>query len=347
MGISKRKVMHAVEHYHPYAAGLFVSGLLVCRALRMQAVDKYFTIAYQTTRNDQIHFSKGYDDIYPVLLAVGVITLVRFLYTSVVLRPIAAKLKMSVGLTAKFVESGWFGIFYIVVTTWGYFLFRDEVWWYNARYFWDGYPYAIDLDMKTFYCVNLAFWVQSLMCFAFEPPRKDAMTLLFHHVLTIYMIIAAHLTGFVRYGAAIMMLHNFGDILFYHSKVFNYTKLERLATIGWASFVVVWFYTRHVVFGYMIYSMWRAHEYIDYAWDYEKDVYFSYFARNIYLASVGSLQILNIIWFFQILKVLVKVIKGGKGEMKDSSTEYSDDEVERIKADPYEAEKKSKKSKSY
>lgn len=338
--------MRALEEYHPYAAGIIVSALLVGRALRLHTVDKYFTIGYQTTRNDQIHYSKGYDDVYPVIFTICVITLVRFLYTSVVLRPIARKLKMSIGLTAKFVESGWFGIFYLNTTLWGYLLFSDEVWWYNGRHFWDSFPHAIDLDMKTFYCVNLAFWLQSLMSFAFEPPRKDGRTLLFHHVLTIYMIIASYLTGFVRYGAAVMMLHNFGDIVFYHSKVFNYTKLDKLATIGWASFVGVWFYTRHVIFGYMIYSMWTANQYIPYTWDYEKEIFFSYFAVNCYLASVSSLQVLNIFWFFQILKVLVKVLTGGgTGEMKDSSTEYSDDEIERLKSEPYEDDEVGKKTK--
>jgi len=251
------------------------------------------------------------------------------------LKEVGLKLKMSVGLTAKFVESGWFGIYYAIATTWGYFLFRDEVWWYNARYFWDGYPYAIDLDMKTFYFVSLAFWLQSLMSFAFEPPRKDAGSLLFHHLLTVYMIIASYLTGLVRYGAAILMLHNFADILFYHSKVFNYTKLEKLATFGWVSFVFVWFYSRHLVFGYMIFSMWTAHQYIPLIWDYEQDIYFSYHAVNFYIASVMSLQILNIYWFLQILKVLFKVLTG-KGEVRDSSTEYSDDELEKLKSESYE-----------
>lgn len=323
--------MHTLEVCHPYVAGVIGSMLLVGKAFSISEVEKFFTVGYQTTRNSQVHFSLGYDDIYPVAFLLCVITVIRFLYTSVVLKPISQKLKMSVGLTAKFIESGWFSMYYLVVTTWGYFLFRDDIWWYNDRYFWDGYPYPIDLDMKTFYFVSLAFWLQSLLSFSFEPPRKDGKSLLFHHLLTIYMIIASYLTGLVRYGAAILMLHNFADILFYHSKIFNYTKMEKLATIGWISFVCVWFYTRHIVFGYMIYSMWTAHQYIPAVWDTEKGIYFSEIAVNFYLASVTSLQLLNIFWFTMILKVLVKVITG-KGEMKDSESEFSDDEVERLKS---------------
>lgn len=334
--------MHALEVYHPYAACVMGSVLLAGRAINIPEVDKFFTIGYQTTRNYQIHFSRGYDDFYPIAFFLCAITVIRFLYSTIVLKPIAHKLKMSVGLTAKFVESGWFSIYYLVVTTWGYFLFRDDIWWYNDRYFWDGYPYPIDLDMKTFYFVSLAFWIQSLLSFAFEPPRKDAKSLLFHHLLTIYMIILSYVTGLVRYGAAILMLHNFADILFYTSKVFNYTKMEKLASIGWVSFVCVWFYSRHLVFGYMIYSMWNAHQYIPPVWDTEKGIYFSEFAVNFYLASVMSLQLLNIFWFTMILKVLVKVIMG-KGEMKDSESEYSDDEVEQRKSNqPNNLQKKIK-----
>jgi acyl-CoA-dependent ceramide synthase len=322
--------MRSLEVYHPYVAGVIVSALLVGKAIEIPGVDKFFTIGYQTTRNNQVHYSRGYDDIYPVAGILCVITIIRFLYTTVVLKPIAHKLKMSVGLTAKFIESGWFSLYHLVVTVWGYFLFRDDIWWYNDRYFWDGYPYPIDFDMKTFYFVSLAFWLQSLLSFSFEPPRKDGKSLLFHHLLTIYMIMASYLTGLVRYGAAILMLHGCADILFYHSKVFNYTKLEKLASFGWVSFVFVWFYTRHVVFGYLIYSMWTAHQYIPPVWDTEKGIYFSEFAVNFYIASVMSLQLLNIFWFTMILKVLVKVIMG-TGEMKDSESEYSDDEVERLK----------------
>ena len=50
------------------------------------AVEKYFTIGYQTTRNGQVHYAKGYDDIFPILFYVCVITVIRFLYTNVVLK---------------------------------------------------------------------------------------------------------------------------------------------------------------------------------------------------------------------------------------------------------------------
>lgn len=330
MIVSKKEIKHVLEVYHPYVGIAVVGALLVGKATGVPGVDKFFSVAYQTTRHGQIHYSKGYDDAYLLVFLVSLITLLRFLYRNVVLEPIARKLKMSAGLTAKFIEAGWFGLYYVVVTTWGYFIFRDEQWWFNTRYMWDEYPHPIDLDMKIFYLASLSFWLQSLLSFSFEPPRKDDVAMAFHHFLTVSLISCSYLAGFVRVGAAILMQQNAGDIIYYHSKAFKYCKLERLSTIGWISFLVVWVYTRHIVFAAILYSLWTSDNYINFGWRPEEDHYFNDAAFWGFFIGLMLLQFLMIFWFFMIIKVAFRVLIG-QGELKDT-TEYSDDEVEESKS---------------
>jgi len=320
-----------LEEYHPYVAGGILAALLFGKAIRIPGVDKFFTIEYEATRHGQIHYGRGYDDLYPVAFFICIITLIRFLYTAVVLKPIARKWNMSVGETVKFVEAGWFAIYYIIATTWGFCIFSDEIWWFNSRYLWDGYPHAIDLDMKIFYLSSLAFWLQSLMSFTFEPPRKDNAVLCFHHFLTLGLIITSYLAGFVRVGAAIMTQQNVGDILFYQAKIFKYTKMDKTANVTWVLFLIVWVLTRHLVFGVIIYSFWQSPQYIPMIWSPEQEIYLNPTAFWCYLAAVLALQALMIFWLSMILKVLFKFLTGS-GKMEDS-TEYSDDEVENFKSD--------------
>jgi acyl-CoA-dependent ceramide synthase len=340
---TKKYIKHVVEVYHPYVACAIVVVLLLGRTI-IPGVDKFFTIASQTTRNNQIHYSRGYDDVYVIAFLVCVITLIRFLYRVVVLEPIARQLKMSKGLTAKFIEAGWCGLYFLVVTTWGCIIFADEPWWFNARYLWDGYPHALNLDLKIFMVAALAFWLQSLLSFSFEPPRKDDVAMTFHHCLTVYLIVCCYLTGFERVGAAILMQQNVGDIIYYHAKVFRYAKLPKLADAAWITFLFVWIYSRHIIFGVILYSFWHSNQYIPYIWDPELDIYFSKTAFYAYFASLSALQLLMCFWLVMIIKVAYKALLGGSAELKDS-TEYSDDEVEEQSVS-YKAEAITTKSKT-
>jgi len=284
------------------------------------------SLAYETTRKNELHLDKGWDDLYLVFFLVNVVTVARFLYKTFVLEPITRRLGMKPGLTSKFVEAGWFGFYYVLATYWGYVIFNDDVWWFSTRHLWDGYPHNVDHDMKLYYLSSLAFWLQSLLSFAFEPPRKDDAAMAFHHCLTVSLIVTSYLAGMTRVGAAILMQQNSADIVYYHSKLFKYAKLELVSTIGWVSFLFVWFYTRHVVFGAILYSLWSEVQlYIPYAWDPANDHYWTFNVHAGFFTGLMLLQFLMIFWFMMILKVAYRVLSG-QGEIKDT-TEYEDEEV--------------------
>ena len=52
-------------------------------------------------------------------------SLLLSLFSDISLKPLARKLKLSKNLTGKFIDAGWFSLYYLVATIWGFFIFRD------------------------------------------------------------------------------------------------------------------------------------------------------------------------------------------------------------------------------
>jgi len=318
-------VKHTVELYNYYLSCAVVLFTLCAKAAGVHYVDNFTRLLYGTTRNGGEHYGKGVGDIYFVFFMINVINAVKFMCKYTILQPLARLMHMKEGLAGKFVCAGWCSCYYIVSTSWGYFIFRDDAWWFSTRHLWDGYPHNVGFDMKSFYLISLAFWVHSLLSFPFEPPRRDDFAMIFHHLLTIALVLTSYLAGFTRVGAAILMEQNAADIFYYLSKQFKYARLELLSTVGWITFALVWFWTRHIIFGSILYSLWWETEiYIPHAWDAERDYYFNGPAHTGFFIALLLLQGLMVFWFAMILKVAFKVITG-RGEMMDT-TEYSDGE---------------------
>jgi len=317
----------AFEKYHPLVSALVVAGILTLKyGLQHEAADKYVGISYPTTKGPHQHHLKGWNDATFVFFMINVVTLIRFLYRKLFLDPLAKYLHFSRSLTLKFVDAGWFSLYYLVATAWGIYIFRDDEWWFNTRFLWDGYPHAMDYQMKQYYLVSLAFWLQCLLSFFFEAPRKDDGAYFFHHLLTISLIVSSYYFGYFRVGAAILIEQNLADVLYYHCKMFHYAKLDRVADVGWITFAITFFITRHVIFGYILKSLWfELPTYINKeSWDAENGFY----TPTLYVVfSVGlaALQCLMIFWFTMILRVAWGAISGG--EMKDT-TDMSDEEDE-------------------
>lgn len=85
MNLSKKYVKHVLEAYHPYVSLAIVIALVASRAVGVPGSERFFTVAYQTTTNDQLHYQKGWDDCYLVFFFMNIVTLIRFLHRKVVL----------------------------------------------------------------------------------------------------------------------------------------------------------------------------------------------------------------------------------------------------------------------
>jgi acyl-CoA-dependent ceramide synthase len=96
----------------------------------------------------------------------------------------------------------------------------------------------------------------------------------------------------------------------------NYIKLQTLTDTIFGLFTIVWLFLRHFAFIYLLYVI--AYDplnlRIPMEWNPEKGIYLTWPMLSMFLALLSGLQVLMVIWFFMICKVIAKVVSGAKAE---------------------------------
>eukprot|EP00026_Physarum_polycephalum_P010784 Phypoly_transcript_10964.p1 GENE.Phypoly_transcript_10964~~Phypoly_transcript_10964.p1 ORF type:complete len:358 (+),score=49.92 Phypoly_transcript_10964:138-1211(+) len=330
------KATRLLEEYHPYASVVALIGIGISKYYHPESFTALTDISYPSTMQRESgeveHYRKGFNDRLFVFFIFNVITVLRFLHRKLVVVPIAKKLQLSKGTTHKLIDASWFFLFFLVATVWGYVIFRDDEWWYSSPNLWAGYPHPFDYHMKYYYLFSLGFWIQCLVSFFFESPRKDDKAFFFHHLLTIGLIMASYRFNFFRVGAAILMEQNAADILYYQAKMCKYAGSDRAAEVTLVGFVIAWVYTRHFIFGWILYSIWyELPAFLNTpGWDDESGYYYAEWLWVAFISALVALQLLMIYWFFLILRVIYRaVFLGVTADSTDVSD--SDDEEEELK----------------
>lgn len=125
------------------------------------------------------------------------------------------------------------------------------------------------------YTQQLAFYTASLLFIAWRPadapPAKDAARMVFHHFLTMVLMLGALYTGYARLGIYVMMLHDIADIALYGAMSWHCVSKDdgagrRSATTAgfWALFVVAFVAFRLVYFPLSIGTWLRSPSFLDY-----------------------------------------------------------------------------------
>jgi len=268
-------------------------------------------------------YGRGWDDAYFVSLMVCLIAVLRWAYRQTVLKATAKYFLFGRSQTSKWMDVGWVALYYVVMWSWGISVFKDDPWFFNTKHFWIGYPHVLDRDFKAFYLIQLSFWIANLGMFFLEAQRRDYWQFLGHHFVTISLIVGSYYYHFYRIGAAVLLVQDIGDVFYYHVKMIKYAGYEKAATAGFGIFMLVWFLTRHVLYGGILYSLWMEfHQYLGtgpYA-----DVYLT---NNVWLTfglGLLALQGLLIFWFVMIVRLAIRVLNGY--EAKDETDELSEEE---------------------
>jgi len=145
--------------------------------------------------------------------------------------------------------------------------------------------------------------------------------------LTIGLIVASYKFNFFRVGAAILLEQNAADVFYYHAKAVKYMKWERVANGIVIIFLFVWVYTRHYIFGWILYSVWQELPlYLNKpGWDHATGYYYADWLKYLFLIALGALQGLMIYWFAMILRVVYRV---ATSDFTSDPTDGSSDEEE-------------------
>ncbi|KAK3937610.1 TLC domain-containing protein [Diplogelasinospora grovesii] len=316
---------------------------------------KFFTLSYYNPKSGK--YGLGWDDGHLILACVVLFTGLRAAAMEYLLAPFAkaqgiAKRK---DLT-RFSEQAWLLIYCSVFWTLGMYIYCNSPYYMNLHELWTAWPdREVSGVMKGYMLAQLAFWLQQILVINIEERRKDHWQMFTHHIITISLIYASYRYHHTRIGNLILVLMDVVDLFLPLAKCLKYLGYTTLCDCMFGVFMVSWFIARHVLYGAVCYSVW-AHSpvilpsgcfmgsndklsgpfdppsnkgslyLLEPLWNSEGLVCYNERVKWAFLSMLLFLQGLTLMWFVLIIRVAMKVLKGGAAE--DSRSDDEADELE-------------------
>ncbi|KAF3940437.1 hypothetical protein ABW19_dt0204622 [Dactylella cylindrospora] len=317
-----------------------------------QWTKKFYSVSYLNPRTGL--YGKGSDDAYLVFFWVVVFTLLRVCLMDYVASPYARFQGMSRKGAVRFAEQAWSFAYYTISFSVGMRLMVGSKYWFNLRQLWTDWPLReLDGSFKWYYLVQFACWVQQIFILHIEARRKDHYQMLAHHIITCALIYCSYVYHMTRVGHVILCLFDVGDILLAGAKMLKYMKYQTICDCAFGLFVLSWLLCRHIFFTYVIMSAQSDStqeipfgcfetdltSYVPYNESSPKmsDMFIRpqqtvCFNRSIQAGFVGllwALQGLMVMWFYLIIKVVIKVLMG-VGAEDNRSDDEAEEEIDEV-----------------
>ncbi|KDQ12730.1 hypothetical protein BOTBODRAFT_188998 [Botryobasidium botryosum FD-172 SS1] len=286
-------------------------------------------------------YAKGYGDLAFLAYYIVVFSFIRQFITIHILRPFAYS--QGIRKEAKldrFAEQGY------AVIYWGFFgitgvyvMSTLPTWWFKTDPIFLEYPqWRLQPQLKLYYLLQLSYWIQQLavLVLRLEKPRKDFRELVYHHLVTLWMIGWSYLMNFVYIGNLVFITMDVSDAFFAFAKCLRYLDYHKASAIAFAVFVCVWTYLRHWLNLVILYDLWTGFDKMpewSRVWNPREGVWMIWWMKWQMTAALGFLQGLNLFWYFLIWRVLIRAVF-----TSNLDDERSDDE------DEVEPEAKAKKA---
>jgi len=156
--------------------------------------------------------------------------------------------------------------------------------------------YFISSLLEKIYFINFAsyyvsdfFWIRT---------TSDIKMLVFHHTITLFLIFSCAVVARPVLGMSIMVLHDWGDAFLYMGKIATYLQKQKWADFSFYTFAILFFYFRIFGLATVIWAMF-------------KEPNNQTHHVKLYRAAetaVGFLYCCHIIWAYQILRVVYKIL---------------------------------------
>lgn len=184
--------------------------ILLAYYLGFHTFKKYIVLSYKIADNQ---YGKGSDDIYYVAYWVVTFTFLRASTMRFVYLPIGKWWGMDRSKRQRFAEQGWMFSYYIVFWSVGMHIMYHSPHWLNTSFYWIDYPHlTMTKQMKMYYLMQLAFWIQQVYTIHVEKKRKDHFAMVTHHFITITLIVSSYASNFTRIGNAVLCCMDLCDI---------------------------------------------------------------------------------------------------------------------------------------
>ncbi|TRM67750.1 TLC domain-containing protein [Schizophyllum amplum] len=214
-------------------------------------------------------------------------------------------------------EQGYAMCYFIVTGIWGLkIMVQLPIWWYRTDEFWRGYPHWDMIpELKQYYLMQAAHWLHELiiMVLGLERPRKDYKELVVHHIVTLWLIGWSYLTNLTYIGVSVFVSMDVPDVILSLTLLLNYLQMNRIKIPVFFVFFGVWTYFRHWLNLVILHSVWTEFDLIPdiyRRWAPSTGVWLAWWMKYQIFVPIALLQLLNVFWYYLMLRVLYRCVIG-------------------------------------
>jgi len=288
----------------------------------------------------------GLDDMHVYLYGAAVCFLGQWLVRVLFLNPLASLLlpntKSKRKDTVKFAQAATEFYVYSFFCFAGLRVCLSLPWMWPSRLWWEGKFVGtsasghdiITPSFKFFYLLYGGRYLAQLLSVFIEPKRKDFLQMVIHHSATAVLVPLSYCTGYVRIGAAVMLLLDPADPPLHAAKMCKYmtggnisSRWQWLADRWLEVFAVAFLGTRCGMYPYIVWSAAiEAPQIIDHSKD--PGVIFGAYMPDEFAAIslLAVLMVLQFYWASLLIKVVAKALLHG-GHAEDARSDDEDDEA--------------------
>lgn len=206
------------------------------------------------------------------------------------------------------------GIYFIIVTTWGYLVLKDTDFLPTvlggkgeAQNSWINYPYPKHVPgLKNYLLIPMAYHVGGLFVHFLTTRKNDFIEMGLHHIVSFYLFSGCYMCNVWEIGSAIAFLHDIADVTTNIVKGFAETKYSYVTAAFFVTHMAIWFYTRNIILPWFIYNIYLLIDTITFNGEPIILPMFCYLLSCMFL--------LHCFWFYMFIMMLGKFIKSGKTE---------------------------------
>lgn len=151
-------------------------------------------------------------DAFVLASAMALLSFVKCFPVSILSRRLLRRSGLKMGLlkSIKFRMALWKALYYSSAAAYAICVLAREPWILDPVQY-QSVCTAVPARFKTYYLVSLAYYINEFITIFIEPRKKDFAEMLIHHVATIILITLSYQKGLVRYGLAILAIHDLAD----------------------------------------------------------------------------------------------------------------------------------------
>lgn len=212
---------------------------------------------------------------------------------------------------------------------------QTPIWPFRTEQFYLEYPHKTHTAaFKSFYLLQAANWAHLLVVLSLqlEKPRKDFLELVVHHLTTLSLIFLSYRFHFTWIGVPVFWTHDVSDILLTLCKILNYLEVgDPWVPLSFGIFTMTWIYTRHYLGLIILKSVATEFRTVGlWVLDWDKEWYKCWISQYATFGLLSIIQTLDIYWLFLILRIAVRIARGG--EQKDDR-EDDDEDLDEVEDD--------------